>query len=152
MQAARPAAAAAAPPSAFPPAGADQPPPPLLLLLYTTPSCPLCDGLADKVEAVLAASRWSPGPLARASLRRVDVAAAPVDGVAAVDAPTLRLGVPTGGGGAGMRLVPFPRPTPRVPLPRLAAALASALEAAEGGRRAAEARPWEAVAGAAWTP
>ena len=38
------------------------------LALYTKPGCPLCDGLQEKLEAVVARARFLPGPLSAAQL------------------------------------------------------------------------------------
>ena len=38
------------------------------LALYTKPGCPLCDGLQEKLEALVARARFLPGPLSAAQL------------------------------------------------------------------------------------
>ena len=49
-------------------------PGPYRLAVYTKPGCPLCEGLREKLEALVARARFLPGPLSAAELEVRDCA------------------------------------------------------------------------------
>lgn len=120
------------------------------LLVIKTAGCSLCEGLEEKLRAVLDAASFRADSVLRGAalkLRQVDPATEPA---LAEQVPLLARRGPDGGEGA------LPRPQPRCTAAKLASQLETQLAAFTAAQEAPPdapaAAPWEAVQGVAWQP
>lgn len=121
----------------------DASPPPVRLIVYTKPDCPLCDGLKDRIEALIARAAFTPGAaLAGAELEVRDISTNPdwqddLHLSVPVLAARKRGGDGGGGDGGGGDAgdvdggeIVLPRPQPRITADRLERHIEAALREA----------------------